>query len=514
MSLITSGQEWSFETIEKVIEEIEKIAIDEYELDVYPNQIDMISSEQMLDAYTAVGLPLMYDHWSFGKSFTQQFQSYKRGYMGLAYEIVINSNPCLAYLMEENTMLMQTLVIAHASYGHNAFFKNNYLFKQWTDASGILEYLSFAKKYIRECEEKYGVDAVEDLLDSCHAVKHHGIDRYKRPNRLSAAEEENRRKEREEYIQSQLNDIWRTIPHNPEHNKDPGAVIPEDRFPEEPQENLLYFIEKNAPKLEQWEREIIRIVRNLSQYFYPQMQTQVMNEGYACHTHYKILHRLYDKGIIDEGAMFEFYETHTNVVFQPEYTDPRYSGINPYALGFTMMQDIERVATNPTEEDYDWFRGQSWVGSGDWLGTIKWAVANFKDESFIQQFLSPKVMRDFRLFAICDDEQDPEIEVTAIHNKQGYKKVREALSQMYNIGYKLPDIQVFNVDRFGDRKMTLHHYMVNNKPLHNETTLETLKHVTRLWGYDVQLISLDNDNKSRSVYSLSDGQSLVDIFVN
>jgi stage V sporulation protein R len=132
--------------------------------------------------------------------------------MGLAYEIVINSNPCISYLMEENTMAMQALVIAHAAYGHNSFFKGNYLFKMWTDASSIIDYLVYAKNYVNECEERYGLDVVEETLDSCHALMNHGVDRYRRPSKLSLAQEQARREEREAYAQRQINDMWRTLP--------------------------------------------------------------------------------------------------------------------------------------------------------------------------------------------------------------------------------------------------------------------------------------------------------------
>ena len=132
--------------------------------------------------------------------------------MGLAYEIVINSNPCIAYLMEENTMMMQALVIAHASYGHNSFFKGNYLFRTWTDAGSIIDYLLFARNYIDHCEQKYGLQVVEQTLDACHALMNYGVDRYKRPYPISASEEVERQKERETYLQQQVNDLWRTIP--------------------------------------------------------------------------------------------------------------------------------------------------------------------------------------------------------------------------------------------------------------------------------------------------------------
>ena len=145
-----------------------------------------------MDAYASVGMPVIYRHWSYGKQFIATEKNYRRGQMGLAYEIVINSDPCIAYLMEENTMAMQALVIAHAAYGHNSFFKGNYLFRMWTDASSIIDYLVYAQNYIAECEERHGVDAVEDLLDSCHALMNYGVDRYRRPQKLSLAQEQTR----------------------------------------------------------------------------------------------------------------------------------------------------------------------------------------------------------------------------------------------------------------------------------------------------------------------------------
>ena len=155
-NLLPMDSEWTFEKLDLFDYHIARIAKDYLNLDTYPNQIEVITSEQMMDAYSSVGMPVSYPHWSFGKQFLNTQRSYQRGQMGLAYEIVINSNPCIAYLMEENTMCTQALVIAHAAYGHNAFFKGNYLFKESTDAEAIINYLVFAKKYILQCEEEQG----------------------------------------------------------------------------------------------------------------------------------------------------------------------------------------------------------------------------------------------------------------------------------------------------------------------------------------------------------------------
>lgn len=489
---ISTTSEWSFELIEAYDRAIGQIARD-YGLDTYPNQIEVISSEQMMDAYASVGMPLGYNHWSYGKQFLNVQQSYQRGQMGLAYEIVINSNPCIAYLMEENTMTMQALVIAHACYGHNSFFKGNYLFRAWTDASSIIDYLVFAKNYVSQCEEKYGVEAVESILDSCHAIMNYGVDRYKRPYPLSTHEEQERQKEREEYLQKQVNDLWRTIPISETDKKEAKTV----RFPDEPQENLLYFFEKRAPLLEPWQRELVRIVRKVAQYFYPQRQTQVMNEGWATFWHHFLLNQMYDQGLVTEGFIFEFLQSHTSVVYQPPYDSPYYNGINPYALGFSMFTDIKRICEHPTEEDQKWFPE---IAGSNWVETLDFAMRNFKDESFILQYLSPKVMRDLKLFTILDDDQNPTIDVTAIHDDSGYLAVREALSAQYNLGNREPNIQVYEVDIRGDRSITLHHDQFNRQPLDADSAAEVLKHIHRLWGFDVHLHSVDNKKITQSFH--------------
>ena len=485
--LICDTSEWSFPLLERFDKEIGRIAHEEFGLDTYGNQIEVITSEQMIDAYSSVGLPINYHHWSFGKQFVSTERTYRRGQMGLAYEIVINSDPCIAYLMEENSLPMQALVIAHASYGHNSFFKGNYLFRTWTSADAIIDYLVFARSYVAECEERYGTEEVELLLDSCHALMNHGVDRYKRPAPLTMAEEQKRQREREDYLQSQINDLWRTLPQTQQGDDNHKT----ERFPPEPQENLLYFFEKNAPLLEPWQREIVRIVRKIGQYFYPQRQTQVMNEGWATFWHYTLLNRMYDKGLVTDGFMLEVLQSHTNVVFQPSFDTPYYNGINPYALGFAMMRDIRRICEDPTDEDRHWFPD---IAGQDWLPVLKFAMANFKDESFIAQYLSPRLIREFRLFSVMDDDRDETLEITAIHDDEGYRAIRQALADQYNLGSREPNIQIYNVDRRGDRSLLLRHYRYNRRPLGN-TADDMLRHIRRLWGFDVRLESVDEHGK-------------------
>ena len=501
---IATGSDWNFNLLERFDAELARLA-DEYRLDTYPNQIEVITTEQMMDAYASVGMPVGYHHWSFGKQFLAVEGAYKRGQMGLAYELVINSDPCIAYLMEENTLMMQVLVMAHACYGHNSFFKGNYLFRTWTDASSIVDYLVFARKYIAQCEERHGVQAVEQLLDACHALQNYGVDRYKRPSPISAEEEAKRQDEREAYLQTQVNMLWRTIPEPPTgesslpgslHNAngdDPLGLHSGGLYPSEPQENLLYFIEKNAPLLAPWQREIVRIVRKLAQYFYPQRQTQVMNEGWACFWHYTLMNRLYDDGNVDEGLMLEFLQSHATVINQPAFDSPHFSGINPYALGFAIFMDIKRICENPTDEDREWFPD---VAGTPWRETVEFAMRNFKDESFIQQFLSPKVMRDHKLFLVVDDDQLEALEVAAIHNEQGYRQVREALATQYALSVREPNIQVVEAAIRGDRSLTLHHVQDNRRPL-GRSVYPVIRHLQQLWGFPVHLVSMEEGQVTR-----------------
>ena len=483
---LSTSSEWNFDLIQRFDEEIGRIAREKYQLDTFPNQIEVISSEQMMDAYSSVGMPVGYHHWSFGKQFVEVENRYRRGQMGLAYEIVINSNPCIAYLMEENTMTMQALVIAHACYGHNSFFKGNYLFRTWTDASAIIDYLVFARHYIVQCEERHGVEEVERVLDSCHALMNYGVDRYKRPYPISAATEAQRQQERETLLQQQVSELWKTFPE-----MQPGIRRRKQaqRYPAEPQENLLYFIEKNAPLLEPWQREIVRIVRKMAQYFYPQRQTKVMNEGWATFWHYTLLNDLYDEGLITEGAMLEFLQSHSQVVYQPPFDSQWYSGINPYALGFAMFRDIRRICEAPTEEDRRWFPD---IAGSDWLKTLKFAMQSFKDESFIQQFLSPRVIRDMKLFAVLDDDHEDHLEIRAIHDDAGYQTVRQLLSEQYNLSIHEPNIQVFDADIRGDRSLTLQHIRQDRRPLARDRAHDVMRHLYRLWQFDVHLESIED----------------------
>jgi len=233
----------------------------------------------------------------------------------------------------------------------------------------------------------------------------------------------------------------------------------------------------------------VRIVRKMAQYFYPQRQTQVMNEGWACFWHYRLMNDLYDAGKVTDGFMLEFLQAHTSVIYQPAFDKPWYSGINPYTLGFAIYRDILRICEKPDDEDKRWFPD---IAGSDWLTTLKFAMKSFKDESFILQFLSPKVIRELKLFSVLDDEREENLKITAIHDDAGYRAIREALAAQYSLESREPNIQIWNVDRRGDRSLTLRHLQHQGQPLAASST-EVLKHLHRLWGFDIHLQSFNGD---------------------
>ena len=482
-----SGSEWTIEDLLEIERNCSQHA-ERYRLDTYPNQMEVITSEQMLDSYVSSGLPVNYGHWSFGKHFLIEAGKYQSGQNALAYEIVINTNPCVAFLMEGNSLAMQALVIPHACYGHNSFSKGNYLFKEWTQPDAVLDYMIFARNYVAECEERFGLERVEQTLDALHALRDQGLDKYKRPRKLDT------RKERAEQAKRLL---------TAQENMRQGeyfSVVPqlarpsstEAVFPASPEENLLYFIEKHAPRLEPWQRELARIVRKIAQYFYPQRQTQVMNEGWATFWHHRLLNDMYDAGQIDQGILLECLHSHTNVIRQPDYTR-----LNPYALGFAAWNEIKRVCDAPTDEDREYLPE---IAGKDWLETFHDIMQNYRDESFLLQFVTPKLVRDFRLMSIQAREGQDHWTVSNTASAEGFKAVRSQLAAQYRLETYMPEISVVRYGRDSDRKLTLQYQSYHGRGLAEDETVQTLKQLRQLWGFEVQLEAVDQNGSVLRTY--------------
>lgn len=503
--LFRSGDDWTFSLLDQLWEACDEVGKNDLQLDYYRPQIEVVSAEQMLDSYVSVGMPIMYRHWSFGKEFINLYRRYQAGDMGLAYELVINSDPCIAYLMEENNALQQLLVIAHACVGHNSVFKNNYLFKQRTDATAIIDYLNFAKQYVAMCEEKYGHDAVEEILDACHSLQNFGVDLYKRPKKLKPREEEKRALERFEAELQHYDPVFEKTGRDIARRLHGTAEVKKEtkRFPEKPQENLLYFIEKNAPLLAPWKRELVRIVRRLAEYFYPQMLTQVVNEGWATFCHYYIVTRLHEQGKLDAGSMIQFYQMHGNVILQVPYNArdrngrSLYTGLNPYYIGFSIFRDLRRMCEDPTPEDKQYF--PTIAGQKDWRSVLRYAMENFKDDTFIAQYLSPKVVRDLKLFWIQDKHHlNDYVTVEAIQDRDSFELLRQKFSERYARSSRVPYITIDQVDMTSNRRCRMTHHPRQEVPLDEAQARHTLDYFTKLWEFPATLKTICYEDEKAS----------------
>ncbi len=428
MKPLYESEEWDFEALKRVWDVIDDIGSNHYGLDYYPAQVEIISADQMLEAYCSHAMPIMYSHWSFGKEYLKLRQSYNHGIANLAYEVVINTDPCIAYLMESNSMTMQTLVLAHAAVGHNSYFKTNYMFREHTNSKSILDYLRFAKAYVEECDKKYGSEVVGKLLDKFHSFMYQSIDRYPRKHMSKAKRKEKleaRLKGYESSYEPVIDSLLAQHKH-PDKRKN-VAHLPED--------NILYFIEKHSLVLEPWQRELARIVRKISQYFYPQILNKVSNEGFATFWHYTIMNKLAEDGYITPGQKMEFLLSHTNIVGQRAY-----SPLNPYSLGYEIYTDIKRICQAPTKEDLEYFPH---LNGQNWIEVCKDMAANYRDESLVANFLTPRVVQKLKYFSLSEHEsKDDHYVVKAIHDTEDFVELRRTLSRCYEWDRYFPTLTI------------------------------------------------------------------------
>jgi stage V sporulation protein R len=366
MSAISRGADWDFDLLERYDREISRIAGGLRSRHV-PNQIEVITSEQMLDAYASSGLPVGYPAWSYGKEFIRNEQAYRRGMQGLAYEIVINSSPCIAYLMEENTMSTQALVIAHASYGHNSFFKGNHLFRQWTSADAILDYLVFARRFVMQCEERHGADGGRGsarCVPRADAARRRSLSASRRADAQGRGRAARRaRGAPRAAVQRSLADAA--------GSPGGGQAGGEQRVPGRPPgEHSLFRREVFAEA---------RAVGARARSHRAQARAVLLSAGPDQGHERRLgdvlaLHdsqQAHEERLVDDGFMLEFLKNHTNVVTQPGFDSPAYNGLNPYALGFAMFADLKRICEKPMPRIAS---GSPDIAGGDWQ-----KVLDFRD---------------------------------------------------------------------------------------------------------------------------------------
>jgi len=284
-----------------------------YGLDWYDIDYEIIDYHEMISAMAYVGLPTHYRHWSFGKAYERTHTLYNAGMQGLPYEMIINTNPSIAYLMLENSMFIHILTMSHCV-GHSDFFKKNRMFAH-TDADNTLTKFKAAAKYIRSLIEdpSIGMEEVEKMMDACHAIKYQ-IPRYPGIKRHSPDDLKNI------YAQKILED--KTGQYDD---------FDLEKIPLEREYNLLAFIADHSRNLKEWQRNLIRITEENSSYFIPQALTKIMNEGWAVLMHEKIVKDLE----LPDKYHIPFIKLHNQIV------RPSLAQINPYHLGYKIFKDIE-----------------------------------------------------------------------------------------------------------------------------------------------------------------------------
>ncbi|KMP36211.1 stage V sporulation protein SpoVR [Bacillus albus] len=317
--------------LQYAIAEITEIATG-FGLDFYPMRYEICPAE-IIYTFGAYGMPTRFSHWSFGKQFFRMKLQYDLG-LSKIYELVINSDPCYAFLLDTNSLIQNKLIVAHVL-AHCDFFKNNIRFSN--TKRDMVESMSATAERVKAYEHKYGKAEVETFLDAVLAIQEHIDPSLMRP-KLAWSIDDLEEEEVEKKKASQYDDLWNLDDRNKKRER--PNVRKKKKIPPQPEKDLLLFIEEYSRELEDWQRDILTMMREEMLYFWPQLETKIMNEGWASFWHQRILREM----DLTSDEAIEFAKLNAGVV-QPSKTS-----INPYYLGIKMFEDIEERYNNPTEE--------------------------------------------------------------------------------------------------------------------------------------------------------------------
>jgi stage V sporulation protein R len=444
--------EYSLKELMEWNEKIEVIARSEG-LDYYEQEFEICSYEDMIGYETYVGMPSHYSHWSYGKHYERTKTLHKYNLTGLPYEMVINCDPCIAYLMKDNTLLLQILTIAHV-YGHNDFFKNNRLFKLGTRAKYTIEMFKNHASRIREYIQDPGIGyaKVEKILNAAHAIKYQ-ISRTIGEKRLT---EEEKRKALFERYSSAKSDYPLLEPKQ----KEPEPFPDLKKIPIEPEEDIFQFLMKYG-RYSDWELDILHIVREQTLYFVPQIETKIMNEGWASFWHYNILKKLE----LPQGLHIEFLKRHNQVI------RPHMGQLNPYYIGFKIFEDIiSKYPDNP--------------------GKIFEVREIERDQSFIRKYLTRELCEEMNLFEYM--KLGSNYIITEVSDEEGWKKVRDTIAN--NAGTSgIPVIKVLEMVQKDNMLILEHQY--EGRELELSYAYETIKHIVDLWEGKIMLVTKIDDKR-------------------
>ena len=436
--------------LEEAIGEIWEIA-DRFGLDPYPVHFELVPATIMYE-FGAYGLPGRFSHWTHGRAYQQIKTMYDYG-LSKIYELVINTNPAYAFLLENNSVLQNKLVAAHVL-AHVDFFKNNVYFEH-TNRS-MLETVSINAERLRRYEFEHGRNEVEKLLDAVLSIQEH-IDGNPRLRRPPPKEPSQRR--RDDRPSTPFDDLLRLGEETPE----PVAEV--RKFPSESEKDLLLFLADHAPDLEPWQRDVLHIVRSEQMYFLPQMQTKIMNEGWASFWHARIMRELE----LTESEYVQFAQLHSSVL------SPSKRNVNPYHVGMKIFEDIERRWDEPTSEEREKLGRQG----GEGRARVFEARQLDNDASFLRNYLTRDLVEELDLY-LYRLEGDRWVIV-----EKDWEVVRDTiLTSMTNFGQ--PYIVVEDGDYRRGRELYLKHRHEGDD-LDLDYADKTLRYVYQLWARPVHL---------------------------
>ena len=451
-------------------------------LDPFPTHFELVPATIMYE-FASYSLPGRFSHWTHGKAYHRQKMQYDFG-LSKIYEMVINTNPSYAFLMEMNDLLQNTFVAAHV-FGHTDFFKNNAYFQH--TSRRMVDKVSIHAERIAKYEFDHGKLEVERFLDAVLAIQEH-ID-Y---NLLIREEPPSKEGEKPATKPtSEYDDLWglEKKAKKAEEERDKYTRKP-PKFPEKPEKDILLFLNRHAPHLQPWQRDIIEIVRTEMLYFIPMMQTKTMNEGWASTWHARIMRRMGEIGVISDAETLEFAQLHASVL------SPSRTSLNPYYLGFKIFEDIEQRWDNPTKEE------QERLGRKPGMGKQKiFEVRELdNDVSFLRNYLTEDLIKELDLYLYKKEGDDWVIA------EKNWEKVRDTIvASMTNFGR--PYLVVDNGDYRGNRELYIKH-LYEGQELDLPYAEKTLQHVYLLWGRPVHLetiyenkrilLSYDGERNSKS----------------
>jgi stage V sporulation protein R len=452
--------------LERAIAEITEIATG-FGLDFYPMRYEICPAE-IIYTFGAYGMPTRFSHWSFGKSFHRMKMQYDLG-LSKIYELVINSDPCYAFLLDGNSLIQNKLIVAHVL-AHCDFFKNNARFSRTNRK--MVESMSATADRMRAYEMEHGITAVEQFLDDVLAIQEHvdpSLTKYRRGEPAGAGADKTYKADKETAEStrppSPYADLWDIGTKPDSELKEKKENGGRKKFPVAPEKDLLWFIEEHSPELTDWQRDILTMMRDEMLYFWPQMETKIMNEGWASYWHQRLMREL----DLTSEETIEFAKLNSSVV------QPSRHSLNPYYLGLKIFEDIEKRWDEPSEEEQERF------GRMPGQGRAKiFEVREFdSDTSFIRNYLTKKLVEDLDLYVF--EKQGPEWKVT----DKTWESIRDQLIySRVNGGFPYLVVEDGDYLRLGELYLK---HCYEGIELDLKYVEKTLPHVHRLWGKSIHL---------------------------